>query len=62
MRLHPLTDATLITVSRFAIMLVTLETAAAVGVDGWYLGLLANVAVTIFAVVVVTTGPPATAR
>lgn len=39
---------------RFLIMFFTLEVAAAAGVGGWYLGLLANVAVTIFAAVLVT--------
>lgn len=54
MRLHPLADATGITALRFLIMLGTLELAGAAGIRGWYLGLVANIAVTIFAVVLVT--------
>lgn len=54
MRFHPLADATAIMLVRFLIMFFTLEVAAAADVGGWYLGLLANVAVTIFAAVLVT--------
>lgn len=53
-RLPPLADAISIHLLRFVIMLVTLEVAAWVGVTGWYLGLLANVVLTVAAVVIMT--------
>lgn len=53
-RLPPLADAAGITLLRFLVMLVVLELAGAAGVEGWYLGLVANIAVTVLAVVLVT--------
>lgn len=54
MRLHPLADAAGIHVLRFLIMLAVLAIAGAIGVEGWYLGLVANIAVTAPAVVLMT--------
>lgn len=54
MRLHPLADAAGIHVLRFLVMIGVLAIAGAVGVEGWYLGLVANVAVTVLAVVLMT--------
>lgn len=54
MRLHPLADAAGIHVLRFLVMLAALAIAGAIGVQGWYLGLVANIAVTILAVVLMT--------
>lgn len=51
---RPLGEALGITVVRFALMLATLEAAGLVGVGGWYLGLTANVAATIYGVVLMT--------
>lgn len=54
MRLPALADAVAVHLARFLVMLGTLEVAGALGVSGWWLGLAANVAVTGFAVVLVT--------
>lgn len=55
MRLRsPWLDGVAITVVRFLIMLVTLEVASLAGVSGWTLGFVANIAVTVYAVVLVT--------
>lgn len=54
MRPHPLVDAIGITVLRFGVMVVTLQLAAAVGVGGWDLGLVTNVAVTAMAILLMT--------
>ncbi|RYV49900.1 CPBP family intramembrane glutamic endopeptidase [Pengzhenrongella frigida] len=54
MRLHPLVDAAGVHVLRFLTMLAVLAIAGAVGIDGWYLGLVANTAVSILAVVLMT--------
>ena len=51
---NPWLDGIVVTVVRFLIMLVTLELAGLAGVSGWTLGLVANVAVTVFAVWLVT--------
>lgn len=53
-RLPALADAVGIHLLRFVVMVVVLEIAGAAGVTGWYLGLIANVAVTILAVVLMT--------
>jgi len=49
-----LADAVGVHLLRFAVMLVVLELAGAIGVRGWYLGLVANLAVTVLAVVLMT--------
>ncbi|MGY2081306.1 CPBP family intramembrane glutamic endopeptidase [Modestobacter sp. SYSU DS0657] len=54
MRLPALADAAAVHVGRFLVMLGALELAGALGVSGWYLGLVANVAATGYAVVLVT--------
>lgn len=51
----PLADAVGIHVLRFLVMLVVLPIAGALGVEGWYLGLVANVAVSVLASVLMTT-------
>lgn len=54
---HPrwaLADAAGVQLLRFLVMLATLEIAGAAGISGWYLGLVTNVVVTVFAVVLVT--------
>lgn len=53
-RVPALADAVAVHVVRFLVMLGVLALAGAAGVSGWYLGLVANVAVTILAVVLVT--------
>lgn len=49
-----LADAAGVHLLRFAVMFVVLEIAAVAGVTGWYLGLVANVAVTVLAVVLMS--------
>jgi CAAX protease family protein len=53
-RLPALADAVAVHLGRFLVMAAVLEVAGALGVRGWYLGLTANVAVTGYAVVLVT--------
>lgn len=53
-RLPPLVDATGLHLLRFAVIAVSLELATLAGVSGWTLGLVANVAVTVLAVVLMT--------
>lgn len=53
-RLPAWADAVGVHLLRFVVLLVTLEAAGAAGVRGWYLGLVANVAVCVLAIVLVT--------
>lgn len=51
---NPLLDAVMIHVLRFAVLAITLEVASLAGVTGWTLGLVANLAVTGLAVILMT--------
>ncbi|MGY1857993.1 CPBP family glutamic-type intramembrane protease [Modestobacter sp. SYSU DS0290] len=54
MHLPALADAVAVHLGRFLVVLVTLELSGALGVSGWYLGLVANAAATGYAVALVT--------